>query len=105
MKKKVIFIITLIVLVLAVLVLTQYSKLNIISGYTAKYMASAVFVADRSVGSLEEQDTNVPLIKMAEAEVDVLDREASADVFGLLERSAICRVGLGCVLINEDYEP
>jgi len=105
MKKKVIFIITLIVLVLAVLILTQYSKLNIISGYTAKYMASAVFVADRSVGSLEEQDTNVPLIKMAEAEIDIMDREASADVFGLLERTAICRDGLGCVLINEDYEP
>ena len=105
MKKRAFSIITVIVLVIAVVILTQYSKLNIISGYTAKYMASAVFIADRSVGSLEEQDTNVPLIKLAESEVDIQDREASADVFGLLERTAICRDGLGCVLINDEYEP
>ena len=89
----------------AVLIFTQYSKLNIISGYTAKYMASGVFIANRSMESLESQDTNVPLVKLADSDVDILDQEASADVYGLMERTAICRDGIGCVLINDDYEP
>ena len=98
------FLLLLLVLIIAT-VAFNYSKLNIISGYTAKYMASGVFIADRSIGSLEEQDTNVPLIKLAESEVDIRDRQASADGYGLLERTAVCREGLGCVLINDDYEP
>ncbi|MBT8236676.1 MAG: beta-lactamase family protein [Bacteroidia bacterium] len=105
MKKRAFSLLILILVALAVLIFTQYSKLNIISGYTAKYMASGVFIADRSVASLTDQDTNVPLIKLAEAEVNAQDQEASAEVFGLMERTAICRDGLGCVLINEDYEP
>lgn len=84
--------------------LFNYPKLNIISGYTAKYMASGVFVADRSVATLEEQDTNVPMIKLANAEVDQGGRSARAKVFGLMEREALCREGLGCVLVNEEYE-
>ena len=82
----------------------NYPKLNIISGYTAKYMASGVFIADRTISSLEEQDTNAPLIKLADAEVGEARRSASARVFGLMKREAICRDGLGCVLINDDYE-
>ncbi|NND16548.1 MAG: serine hydrolase, partial [Eudoraea sp.] len=105
MKKRAWFSVLFVLIVLSGFIFLQYPKLNIISGYTAKYMASGVFIADRSVSSLTEQDTNVPLVKLAEAEVDILDKEASADVFGLLERTAICRDGLGCVLINDEYEP
>jgi len=94
----------LLVLVIAI-VAFNYSKLNIISGYTAKYMASGVFIANRSMESLENQDTNVPMVKLADAEIDIQDKEASAEVYGLMERTAICRDGIGCVLINDDYEP
>ena len=104
MKKRGISIGVLFLFGLGILGFTQYPKLNIISGYTAKYMASGVFVADRSVKSLEEQDTNAPLIELAEAEVNEEDRSARAKVFGLMERKAICREGLGCVLVNEDYQ-
>lgn len=105
MKKRVIYFLIFLLTVLAILIYSQYAKLNIISGYTAKYMASGVFIANRSMESLENQDTNVPLVKLADSEVNIQDREASADVYGLMERKAICRDGIGCVLINDDYEP
>lgn len=104
MKKRILIIILFTITVLAVFLFTQYPKLNIISGYTAKYMASAVFIAERSVPSLEAEDTNVPLIKLAEAEVNPRDQSASAKVFGLMERKALCRDGLGCVLVNDTYK-
>lgn len=89
-------------LVLVVAAVINYPKLNIISGYTAKYMASSVFIANRSVSSLEEQDTNVPMIKLANALVDNKEKSARAKVFGLMERKAVCRDGLGCVLIIDE---
>jgi len=93
----------LLVLVLVILGAAAYNypKLNIISGYASKNMASSVFVADRTATSIAENDNNVPLIKLADVKMD--KTEASATVYGLMERKTICRDGLGCVLINDDY--
>jgi len=78
----------------------NYPKLTIISGYASKNMASSVFIADRAVSSITENDNNVPLIKLADVEME--QNKASASVFGLMERQTICRDGLGCVLVNDD---
>ncbi|MEX0288358.1 MAG: serine hydrolase, partial [Flavobacteriaceae bacterium] len=92
-------------LLLLVAVFYNYPKLNIISGYAAKNMASSVFVAERSIESVTQNDNNVPLIELADTEVNPDNNVASASVFGLMTREAVYRKGLGCVLINDDYDP
>ncbi|WP_461443534.1 serine hydrolase domain-containing protein [Maribacter sp.] len=83
----------------------NYSKLNIISGYASKNLASSVFVAERTAQSITTHDNNVPLVKLADEHYDPNQKTAFAKVFGLMERQTICREGLGCVLINDDFDP
>ncbi|MCW5515206.1 serine hydrolase domain-containing protein [Muriicola sp. Z0-33] len=103
-KKKLIKRAILTILLLFIGIATyNYPKLNIISGYAAKNMASSVFMAARSQQSIEENDNNVPLIKLAKTSVYPEQHKASATVFGLMKRQANYREGLGCVLVNDDY--
>ena len=91
----------LLLLLLGVLALGGYNypKLNIISGYAAKNMASSVFIANRTAVSIEQNDHRVPLIELAETMGAPDKMSARARVFGLMERQAVCREGLGCVLL------
>ncbi len=98
---KRIFLVLLVIIAAAIYL--NYPKLNIISGYASKNMASTVFIAHRSAESVNENDNNVPLIKLAN--VEETGKEASATVYGLMKRTTICRDGLGCTLVNEDYDP
>ena len=94
----------LLVIVAGVIFYLNYPKLNIISGYAAKNMASSVFVAGRSAASINQNDNNVPLIELAHTEVDTEEKSASSTVYGLMERTAVYRDGLGAVLTNDDYD-
>ncbi|MEA1785332.1 serine hydrolase [Arenibacter sp. GZD96] len=87
-------------LLLVLAIIYNYPKLHIISGFAAKNMASTVFIAKRSVESINKNDHNVPLIKLANSEVDKENQKASASVFGLMKREAVYRDGLGAVLLN-----
>ncbi|MEO1011959.1 MAG: serine hydrolase [Bacteroidota bacterium] len=92
-------------LLLGILLITvwlNYPKLNIISGYASKNMASTVYLTGRSATSVTQNDNNVPLIKLAEVSME--DDQAMASVFGLMERKAICTDGTGCVLVDSDFE-
>ncbi len=100
--KPILFI--LLILVLGV-VLINYPKLNIIAGYAAKNMASQTYIAERAAASVSSHDNNVPLIKLAKTLVNKDDHSVAASVYGLMERKAICRDGLGCVLVNATYQP
>ena len=93
----------LVVILLIITIIYQYPKLNIISGYAAKNMASTVFIASRSASSVNENDHQVPMIELAETSVDTVQKFAKSSVFGLMEREAVYREGLGSVLINEEY--
>ncbi|TDQ31407.1 serine hydrolase domain-containing protein [Zeaxanthinibacter enoshimensis] len=92
-----------VLLLLTVLILFQLPKLDIISGYAAKYMASGVHLTDRSPGDITNNDFQVPLIKYADAEIKESSEKARGAVFGLADRYAICRDGQGCVLVHEDF--
>ena len=91
--------------ILSVVAYFNYPKLNIISGYAAKNMASTVFLTDRSPESVTLNDNDVPLIKLADVQEDANEKQATASVFGLMERRSICHDGLGCVLVNDKYDP
>ncbi len=95
----------LLILVIGVVVYLNYPKLNIISGYAAKNVASGVYVAHRSAASMNQIDNNVPLVELAVTEVDESEQSASSTVYGLMKRTAVYRDGLGAVLINDDYDP
>jgi len=92
----------LLLLILAIAIWTNYPKLTIISGYASKNMASTLSIAQRSEASVILHDNNVPMIKLADVAVE--ENSATATVFGLMPRKTLCRPGLGCTLINEEYE-
>ncbi|WP_127136667.1 serine hydrolase domain-containing protein [Flagellimonas oceanensis] len=95
----------LLLVIIGVVVYLNYPKLNIISGYAAKNVASGVFVAQRSAASMNQYDNSAPLIEMASTEVNTSEKSASSTVYGLMKRTAVYREGLGAVLINDDYDP
>ncbi|PCH78329.1 MAG: serine hydrolase [Flavobacteriaceae bacterium] len=82
----------------------NYPRLNIISGYASKNMASSVFLAHRSEASILQFDNNFDPISKAEISVNALRKTASANSFGVLERTAVYREGLGAVLIDDDFD-
>ena len=91
----------LLVVAAGIAVAFQYPKLTIISGYAAKNMASTVVLAGRSPESVISEDHNVPLISLARSEYLPEELGADASVWGLQERRAICRDGVGCALLPE----
>lgn len=98
--KRILFLLLIIVILIVV---ENYPKLNIISGYASKYMASSVLVGNRMPASINSQDLNVPLINLATTDFNEEEGFAFSNVYGLMERKAIDRQGLGAVLVNEDY--
>ncbi|WP_411030793.1 serine hydrolase domain-containing protein [Spongiimicrobium sp. 3-5] len=95
-------VLVLLIVLLVAAVAYNYPKLNIISGFAAKNMASSIFIANRTEQSIAKNDNNFPLIKLATANYD--PKGTSANVFGLKERTAICRDGLGCALAQNGYQ-
>lgn len=96
--------ILLLVVVIAIALIYNYPKLNIISGYSAKNTSSSVFIGKRSLTLTDATDNAFGPVNLADDKVDFQTRKASASVFGLLERTAVYREGLGSVLINDDYK-
>lgn len=90
-------------LILVVTVFYNYPKLNLISGFASKNLASTNFISQRLHADITENDNNVPLVKLARLET-ATENSAVASVYGLMERETICRDGLGCVLITDDYD-
>ena len=81
-----------------------YPKLDLISGFAAKSIASGYFIDNRSVSLIEKTDNDIPKIDWATNKVDDLEKFATSTVFGLKERKAIYREGIGATLINDDFD-
>jgi CubicO group peptidase (beta-lactamase class C family) len=92
-----------VLLALAYIVVTNYPRLDIITGFSSKNVASGVFFAGRSQESVEEGDNGFSPINLAENIVDRDERSVTSTVFGLKKRKAIYIDGLGVILINKDY--
>ncbi|RCS26115.1 class C beta-lactamase-related serine hydrolase [Polaribacter sp. WD7] len=97
------FLLLLLVLLIAI-VAYNYPKLNILAGYSAKNIASSVFVANRSLEYTDATDNNFTPVNLAADEVDYKKGITISSAFGLLTRKAVHRKGLGTVLtlIKED---
>jgi len=81
---------------------TTYPKLDIISGFAAKSVASHYFIAGRKKFQTEAEDNKEPTMGMANALLLEDENAAKADAFGLKKRWAIYREGVGVVLLPSD---
>jgi len=78
--------------------------LDLVSGFSAKSMASGHFIDHRSQEMIENGDNDISIIFLASNKIDENKKFATASVFGLKERKAIYREGLGATLINDDFD-
>ena len=83
---------------------TTYPKLDLISGFSAKSIASGHFIDNRSQVIIEKGDNDIKLIDYAKNQINDAGKFATASVYGLKERKAIYREGLGATLINENFD-
>lgn len=83
---------------------TTYPKLDLISGFSAKSVASTHFIDNRSLKIIESGDNDIDLIDWAKNTINDTEHFATASVYGLKERKAIYREGLGVTLINDDFD-
>lgn len=81
-----------------------YPKLDLISGFSAKSVASGHFIDNRSLDLIEKTDNNIKLIDLASNKIDDLEKFATSNVYDLKERKAIYREGLGATLINDNFD-
>lgn len=84
--------------------ITTYPKLDLISGFSAKSIASGHFIDHRSQEIIEKGDNAIDMIDLAKNKIDSSGKFATASVYGLKERKAIYREGLGVTLINDDFD-
>ncbi len=97
-------ILIIVLLAFVVVVWLNYPRLNLISGYAAKNMASNVFYAQRKAVTINAVDHQIASISIAKTNVDKNEKSATASVFGFVKRTAIYREGLGAVLVNDDFD-
>lgn len=81
-----------------------YPQLDLISGFASKSVASGHFLDNRSLETIQQGDNDIDKVDWATNEIDDKGRFTTATVYGLKERKAIFREGLGATLINDDFD-
>lgn len=81
-----------------------YPQLDLISGFSAKSVASGHFIDNRSLETIQKGDNDIPKVDWATNKIDENEKFATSKVYGLKTRKAIYREGLGATLINDDFE-
>lgn len=104
MKKFLNYFALALVLLLIYFGITTYPKLDLISGFSAKSVASGHFLDNRSLEVIEQGDNDIPLVNLAKNTLNEAGKFATSSVYGIMERKAIYREGLGATLINDDFE-
>ena len=104
MKKTFKFIGIIVLVYILYFIVTTYQKLDLISGFASKNVASAHFIGQRNLKLIQQTDNDMSLIDLAKNEIDGTEKSASASVYGLKTRKAIYREGLGATLIDNNYD-
>ncbi|HSD06471.1 serine hydrolase [Flavobacterium sp.] len=92
------------ILFLGYFAFTTYPKLELISGFSAKNVASAHFIDNRSLEFIEKTDNDFDVIGWASNQINESGKYAEATVFGLKKWKAIYRQGLGATLIDDSFD-
>jgi CubicO group peptidase (beta-lactamase class C family) len=93
------FLITLVYLRIAI-----YPQLDLISGFSAKSVASGHFIDGRSLETIEQGDNDIPKVDWATNTIDENTKTVTSKVYGFKARKALYREGLGATLINDDFD-
>jgi CubicO group peptidase (beta-lactamase class C family) len=104
MKKFLKILAVLLLIVLVYLRIAIYPQLDLISGFSAKSVASAHFIDGRDLKTIQLGDNDIPKVDWAANTVNEVGKFATSTVYGLKERRAIYREGLGATLINDDFD-
>lgn len=81
-----------------------YPQLDLISGFSAKSVASGHFIDGRSLETIQQGDNDIDKIDWATNEINDAGKWVTSSVNGLKERKAIYRPGLGATLISDDFD-
>lgn len=100
MKAKKIIPVAVVVALLAGIYFYMNPLLPIITGYSAKNLASGVFVAGRTQESMENEDLNFSFIKYNRNKIDTIKKEVKSS-FLWKTSTAVYADGLGCSLVND----
>lgn len=90
--------------ILVFAVIYAWPRVPIITAFTAKGMCSSVFIAGKDPERVSAEDLSFFPISLAKAEVDYQGKSVTARVFGLAERKAVFREGLGSVIVLDTPE-
>lgn len=104
MKKFLKILAVLLLIVLVYLRVAIYPQLDLISGFSAKSVASGHFIDGRSLETIQKGDNDIDKVDWATNAIDENGKFAISKVYGLKERKAIYREGLGATLINDDFD-
>ncbi|PID67684.1 MAG: serine hydrolase [Flavobacteriia bacterium] len=103
--KKTLWFLPVLVLILGFVIVKQYPRLNIVSGYAAKNMCSCMFEAGRTEQSVIDEDNNFSPINKVKYNIDTTRRIVEASVFGLMKRKAVFYDNVGCQLVQKGETP
>ncbi|GGK37102.1 MULTISPECIES: serine hydrolase domain-containing protein [Flavobacteriaceae] len=103
MKKLSYFLVPLFLIIIFITV-SNYPRLNIITGFSAKSVCSCTFEADRDLRSIEAGDNGFSPINLAKNVINEKEKSVVSTIFGLKARKAIYKEGVGCVLLPNDIE-
>ena len=104
MKKFLKIFAVLLVLALVYLRIEIYPQLDLISGFSAKSVASGHFIDGRTLETIQQGDNDIDKVDWATNEINDAERFVTSKVYGLKSRKAIYREGLGATLINDDFD-
>ena len=104
MKKFLKIFAVLLLIALVYLRIEIYPQLDLISGFSAKSVASGHFIDNRSLETIQQGDNDIDKIDWATNEINHSERFVISKVYGLKERKSIYREGLGATLINDDFD-
>lgn len=90
--------------VLAIIFAIITAVFPIISGYGAKILCSAVFVARRQPANVLHNELSTFPLNLATFSIDYRERSVTGVVFRMAKRKAIYREGLGAALIHKKHQ-
>jgi len=99
-NRKILLPVMIILVVIAILIKSQYPKLYIATGYGAKTMATAVFVSGKDPQTVQSIDLNYSIVKYTRSNIDFKNKSVTTSFWGLAKQTAVYREGFGCCLIG-----
>lgn len=100
MKRKIVIPIV-VIATLIIIVVSQYPKLYLATGYGAKSMATAVFVSGRDPQLVKLSDLDYSIVKYTQSVVDYQNKSVTTTFWGMAKQTAVYRDGYGCCLVGD----